>query len=80
MFSLLWEKFGKGLLKFLNYTGSHTLQILTWNFFCFKITSFCIVLLYDLPIGPLVEFPVIESFSNQYWDFCFVTGVIVPLA
>ena len=80
VYSLPWEKLGNGLLKFLNYAGSHTLQILTWHFLSFKIISLCIVLLYDLPIEHLAEFPVIESFSNQFWFLYFVTGVIVPLA
>lgn len=80
VYSLPWEKLGNGLLKFLNYAGSHTLQILTWHFLSFKIISLCIILLYDLPIEHLAEFPVIESFSNQFWFLYFVTGVIVPLA
>ena len=80
VYSLPWETIGKRLSSFFNYIGTHTLQILTWHFLSFKIISLCIILLYDLPIEHLAEFPVIESFSNQFWFLYFVTGVIVPLA
>lgn len=80
VYSLPWETIGKRLSSFFNYIGTHTLQILTWHFLSFKIISLSIILLYDLPIEHLAEFPVIESFSNQFWLLYFVTGVIVPLA
>lgn len=53
--------------KLLAFVGKHTLTILTWHFLSFKLVSFIIIEIYDLPIERLAEFPVIIEYSMQGW-------------
>lgn len=53
--------------KLLNFIGSNTLTILTWHFLSFKIVSLLIILMYDLNIQRLSEFPVIEEYALKGW-------------
>ena len=64
----------------LVYIGNNTLTILTWHMLSFKIVSLLIILIYELPIARMAEFPVIEEYSKQGWFFLyFIVGVLVPL-
>ena len=66
-----------GLAKILNWTGRHTLEILTWHFLGFKIVSCVLVAIYGLSIDFLGEFPVIVNFSKQgWWVAYFICGTL----
>ena len=64
----------------LVYIGNNTLTILTWHFLSFKLVSLVIILMYQLPIARLAEFPVITEYSIKGWFVLyFLVGVSVPL-
>ena len=67
-------------LKFglLSYIGRHTMPILVWHLFLFKIVTFAIILVYGLPFGKLTAFPVIYDYPC-WWLLYSVVGVGVPL-
>lgn len=79
----LFEKFKdkEGLpYRILKYLGNNTLTILTCHFASFKIVSLLIILIYDLQIERLAEFPTIEEYSTKGWFLAYlVVGVVVPL-
>lgn len=61
---------------FLNI-GSHTLEILTWHFLCFKVVSLLIILLFGLDMCRLAEFPTIAEFANLGWGWLYVFVAII---
>ncbi len=63
----------------LVYVGNNTLTILTWHFLCFKIVSFAIIKLCNLPIEQLAYFPIIPEYAS-WWVVYFVVGTGVPLS
>ena len=74
------EKFNNEAIRILIYIGNNTLTILTWHFLSFKIVSLVIILIYQLPIERLAEFPVITEYSVKgYFILYFLIGAIVPL-
>lgn len=74
------EKFNNEAIRILIYIGNNTLTILTWHFLSFKLVSLVIILMYQLPIERLAEFPVITEYSVKgYFILYFLIGVIVPL-
>lgn len=71
----------KRRVGWLNYTGQHTLVILTWHFLLFKLVSLLIVSLYGLPIEQIACFPTIQDYSRQGWWLAYtLVGVILPIA
>jgi len=63
----------------LIYIGNTTLTILTWHFLCFKLVSFVIVLVYNLPLERIGEHPAIEEYSMLGWFIAyFVVGITIP--
>lgn len=65
---------------FLKNIGGGTLSILTWHFLCFKMVSFLIITIYDLPIEKLIEFPVLHYYAGRgWWMAYFIVGISVPL-
>ena len=80
VYSLPWQKLKGDLARIMEYVGNNTLTILTWHFLCFKIISLAIILINDLPIERLAEFPVVEKYTNRGWFVLyFVVGVGLPL-
>lgn len=74
------EKFNNEAIRILIYIGNNTLTILTWHFLSFKLVSLVIILIYQLPIERLAEFPVITEYSVKgYFILYFLIGAIVPL-
>lgn len=66
--------------EILVYIGNHTLEILTWHFLCFKVVSFIIITIYELPTEQLAEFPVIQQYAYEGWWFIYLlVGVCFPL-
>lgn len=66
--------------KLLIFVGNNTLNILIWHFLCFKLVSFLIIHLYNLPIGSLAEFPVLKDYASQGWWLVYtLLGVTMPL-
>ena len=69
-----------GVVKFLIFTGDHTMEVLTWHFLSLKIVSLLIIALYALPHKQMSEFPVIESYARCGWWLAYsIVGVAVPL-
>ena len=66
-------------LKVLNYVGGKTLYILTFHFLALKLVSLFIILIKDLPITKLSDFPTISGISTNYWIIYSIVGVVVPL-
>ncbi len=72
-----WNSVLKRMLVFI---GDNTLDILIWHLLSFKIISLLIIFLYELPIGRLAEYPVIEEFAHQGWCLVYcIIGVCMPL-
>ena len=66
--------------RFLIFIGDNTMPILVWHFLCFKLVSFFIIKLNDLPISYLAHFPTIEEYSRTGWWLAYlIVGVFVPL-
>lgn len=66
--------------RFLDYTGNHTLGILTWHMISLKIVSLIIIAVFALDIKRLSEFPVIEEFAYKgWWILYLIVGVAIPL-
>ena len=69
-------------LKCLDYVGQKTLYILTFHFISFKLVSLLLVILLDLPIERLQDFPIINT-KNGSTDFVWMIytmfGVVIPM-
>ena len=75
-----FDKSKNSLCIFLKYAGDNSLTILTWHFLTFKIVSYIIIVLYDLPIEELAYFPRIEKYSIMGWWVVYsIAGVTIPL-
>lgn len=80
VYSMPWHFVGLQMTRFMHYTGTHTLVILTWHFLCFKLVSLIIIHIYDLPYKRLAEFPIIKEYATQgWWVIYLLVGVSVPL-
>lgn len=55
------------LTRSLTYIGKNTLTILTWHLLSFKMVSLLIILVADLQMERLAEFPVIFEYSYGGW-------------
>lgn len=66
--------------KWLVFIGNNTLTVLTWHMLSFKFVNLIVIYTYGLPIARLVEFPIIEEYSQQGWFLLyFFIGAIVPM-
>lgn len=64
----------------MTYIGDHTFSILTWHFLSFKLVSWMIMRIYQLPLELLSEFPIIQAYSTRgWWLVYFIIGILVPL-
>lgn len=67
-------------VRFLVFTGDHTMEVLTWHFLSLKIVSLLLIAIYGLPIKQLSEFPVIEEYAHQGWWILYLcVGVGIPI-
>ena len=70
----------KRLTPVFTFIGEHTLEILTWHMLLFKLVSLAIVVVYNLDVSHLAEFPVIEMYSPRGWWIAYlIIGCGVPL-
>lgn len=60
--------------------GNFTLDILVWHFLAFKVVSFLIIKLHDLPIEHMSDFPIISEYSHIYWPLYAIAGVGLSLS
>lgn len=68
------------MTKILTYVGDRTLDILIWHFLSFKFISFIIIIIYELSIARLAEFPVIVDYAhNGWWPLYMIFGVFFSL-
>ena len=68
-------------VRFLIFTGDHTMEVLTWHLISLKTVSLLIIAIYGLPIKQLSEFPVIEEHAHQgWWVIYWLVGVGIPIA
>lgn len=67
-------------VRFLVFTGDHTMEVLTWHFLSLKIVSLLLIAIYRLPIKQLSEFPVIEEYAHQGWWILYLcAGIGIPI-
>ncbi len=68
------------VVRFLIFTGDHTMEVLTWHFLSLKLVSLPLIAIYGLPIKRLSEFPVIEEYAHQGWWIMYLfIGVGIPI-
>lgn len=67
-------------VRFLIFTGDHTMEVLTWHFLSLKLVSLLLIAIYGLPVKQLSEFPVIEEYAHQGWWILYLcVGVGIPI-
>lgn len=64
--------------KIFFYLGQHTVSILCLHLLCFKLITFLIVYLYNLPDYRLASFPV-YNINNYWWIVYVIAGCILPV-
>lgn len=80
VYSLPWHWMLKIIASYMENIGNHTLTILTWHFLSFKIVSLIIIVVYNLPLERLAQFPVIGEYTNRGWFVLyFLVGIVFPL-
>ena len=72
-FAVYLNKYVSGLL---NYIGGNTLLILTWHLVIFKLVSYLIIIIYQLPIERLSEYPTIADYSMRGWWVIYVVASV----
>lgn len=75
-----WHEKPAWLQRLLSYAGKNTISILAFHFLAFKLISFLIVEMNDLPIGMIAEYPFIKGFAeNGWWLAYWCVGTVIPL-
>lgn len=64
-------------IKILNNIGKSTLEIMALHFLAFKLVSWIIVMIYNLPVERLADYPTI-NIGGLWWILYVVVGVLVP--
>ncbi|GEM_PF-281763 len=64
--------------NFFILLGQNSLHILALHFSAFKLVSFLLILIFQLPFISLAEYPIIES-MKVFWPIYSIIGVIFPL-
>lgn len=72
-FAVYLNKYVSGLL---DYIGGNTLLILTWHLVIFKLVSYLIIIIYQLPIERLSEYPTIADYSMRGWWVIYVVASV----
>lgn len=68
------------VVRFLIFTGDHTMEVLTWHFLSLKLVSLLLIAIYGLPVKQISEFPVIEEYAHQGWWILYLcVGVGIPI-
>lgn len=66
------------LNKIFVFIGTNTMIILAYHCLAFKIVSYIIILIKDLPIEYLSSFPTI-TYGGVWWILYSLVGIILPL-
>lgn len=62
----------------LSYIGQHTLEIVAFHLFAFKIINYLQIRIFNLPDFYLAAYPVL--FYENFWWICYlITGITIPL-
>ncbi len=61
------------------YIGERTFDILIWHFFSFKLVSYLRIVISDLPIERLAEFPILDPTGRFDFIAYTIVGVGLPL-
>ncbi len=65
-------------LTILQKIGKRSLDIMSLHFLAFKAASLIIILVYQLPIERLAEYPVLVGVNGAWWILYVVMGVSIP--
>lgn len=63
----------------LIYIGDNTIVILSLHFLSFKLISLTKILLFNLPIERLADFPVILEHNQFFWVIYSIIGIYMPI-
>ena len=75
-----WNEQPVCLQKLLTFAGENTISVLAFHFLAFKLVNYMIVICYDLPIGMVAEYPIIDTFAEHGWWIAYsVVGTAIPL-
>lgn len=77
----IYEYMSKMIITTLEKIGNYTLWIMALHFLFFKLVSYIFILINDLPITNLIDFPVLNVCINTpyMWGIYTIVGVILPL-
>lgn len=59
--------------------GDNTIVILSLHFLSFKLISLTKILLFNLPIERLADFPVILEHNQFFWVIYSIIGIYIPI-
>lgn len=63
----------------LKVLGKYSLHIMCLHFLAFKVVSFIIIKVYDMPVERLAEYPVINGIDGFWWVAYTVCGCLLPV-
>lgn len=67
-------------LYILEYIGNHTMVIYAMHMISFKLASLLIIMMYDLPITRLTDYPMMLDYSIKGWWIAYtLAGVFLPI-
>lgn len=79
-FAIFIKKYLSFFYEILVYVGQHTLSILCFHLFCFKIVSYIYIQIYSLNIIKLGDFPIItQPYMFGIKISYIIIGVVFPL-
>lgn len=64
--------------KTLRVIGRNTLDIMALHFMVFKLISWLMILVYDLPVSRLPEYPVLFGIGGLWWLLYTAVGIVLP--
>lgn len=64
--------------KILLVIGRNTLDIMALHFMVFKLVSWMVILVYNLPISRLAEYPVLLGVGGFWWLLYTAVGITLP--
>ncbi len=81
LFTIFASKILNGLSvnRFFYYIGNNTMPILALNMLALKLGNLIKILLLDLPIKQLSDYPIISEYNDYFWLLYTLIGVSVPL-
>ncbi len=65
--------------RVLKLLGEKSLDIMSLHFLAFKLVSLLVILVYDLPMERLAEYPVLTGIGGAWWVAYSLVGAFVPV-